>query len=306
MIKSKLVIVFIVSLVSIFGIAAQTDCNSKKMNKNTQANSNRIQNTSNSNKMPDEENTPTASGEIKVLAEGSYGKREEPFLFIARDANTYAQLKNMLEDLPSASEIDFDKQAVIAAFAGTKNTGGYSVEIKNSGEKISISVNAPPPDAMVTEALTMPYKVAAVPVEKENSLNLDVSENWKKAVQTYNVSSSEFEYSGGIAGRRKSFTADGTIDVWQFGDLVTLDFNLAGRGENKAMKLSETASGVLKNGKLELARLDAGSFSEGPKPPLKVSGTMTNGKLNLNFEPLPSMAADGFQARGKLEAVKIK
>ncbi len=256
--------------------------------------------------MPDEETTPTANGEIKILAEGSYGKREEPFLFIARDANTYAQLKNILEDLSAVSEIDFDKQAVIAAFAGMKNTGGYSVEIKKSGEKISISVNAPPPDAMVTEALTMPYKVAVVPVERENSLNLDVSENWKKAAQTYNVSSSEFEYSGGIAGRRKPFTAEGTIDFWQFGDLVTLNFNLAGKGENKAMKLTETASGYLKDGKLNLARLDAGSFSEGPKPPLKVSGTMTDGKLILNFEPFPANVPDGFQARGKLEAVKIK
>ena len=243
---------------------------------------------------------------IKVLAEGSYGRAEEPFLFVARDAETYAPLKNMLENMPAASEIDFKSQAVIAAFAGTKNTGGYSVEIKKSGDKISISVNAPPPDAMVTEALTMPYKVVVVSVEEENFLNPDVSENWKKAAQTYNISSSEFEYSGGFAGRRKPFTAEGIIHFWQFGDLVTLNFNLAGKGENKAMKLTETASGYLKDGKLNLARLDAGSFSEGPKPPLKVSGTLTNGKLILNFEPLPATAADGFQARGKLEAVKIK
>lgn len=243
---------------------------------------------------------------IKVLAQGSYGRAEEPFLFVARDAETYAPLKNMLENMPAASEIDFKSHAVIAAFAGTKNTGGYSVEIKNTSGKISISVNAPPPDAIVTDALTMPYKVVVVSVEEENFLNLDVSENWKKALQTYNVSSGDFEYSGGIAGRRKPFTAEGTIDVWQFGDLITLNFNLAGKGENKAMKLTEMASGYLKDGKLSLARLDAGSFSEGPKPPLKVAGTMKDGKLILNFEPLPANIPDGFQARGKVEAVKIR
>lgn len=243
-------------------------------------------------------------GEIKILAEGSYGKAEEPFLFVARDAETYAQLKNMIENLPSASEIDFSKQAVIAAFAGTKNTGGYSVEIKKAGEKISISVNSPPPDAIVTEALTMPYKIAAV--EAANSLSLDISENWKKAAQIYRVSSGDFEYSGGFAGRRKAFAAEGTIEIYQMGELVTLNFNLSRKGENKGMRLTDTASGVLKGGNLGLERLDAGSFSEGPKPPLKVSGMMKDGKLSLNFEPLPSMVADGFQARGKLEAVKSK
>lgn len=244
--------------------------------------------------------------EVKTLAEGSYGKAEQPFLFVARDAETYAQLKNLINNLPPASEIDFRQQAVIAAFAGTKNTGGYAVEIKKSGEKVSISVNSPPPGAIVTEALTAPYKIAVVSLEAGNSLNLDVSENWKKAAQTYRLSSGDFEYSGGFAGRRKTFTADGTVEIYQMGELVTLDFDLAGKGADKAMRLTDTASGVLKSGRLELARLEAGSFSEGPKPPLKVSGAVAGDKLSLNFEPLPSMVADGFQARGKLEAMKSK
>lgn len=304
MIKSKLLTVFILSLVFIFGIAAESDCNSKKQNKNMRGNGNTIQNTINNNKMPVEETEPPAGGEIKILAEGSYGKAEQPFLFVARDAETYAQIKNMIENLPPASEIDFTRQAVIAAFAGTKNTGGYSVEIKKSGEKISIAVNSPPPGAIVTEALTMPYKIAVAATKAGNALNLDVSENWKKAAQNYKVTSGDFEYSGGIAGRRKAFAAEGAIEVYQMGGLITLNFNLAGKGENKAMRLTDTASGVLTGGKLELARLDAGSFSEGPRPPLKVSGTMKDDKLSLNFEPLPSMVADGFQARGRLEAVK--
>ena len=70
------------------------------------------------------------------------------------------------------------------------------------------------------------------------------------------------------------------------------------------MKLTETASGIVKDGKLDLQRLDAGSFSEGPKPPDKVSGSMSENKLNLSFEPLPTNTADGFSMSGKLEAVK--
>ncbi len=305
MIKLNFLTIFILSLAAIFGTAAQSDCNSKK-NKNTQANGNTIQNTISSNKMTNEKTEPVAGGEIKILAQGSFGKMEQPFLFVARDPETYARLKNLVEDLPPASEIDFANQAVVAAFAGTKNTGGYSVEIKNAGGKISISVISPPPDAMVTEALTMPYKIVAVPVEAENPVNLEVSEDWKKTAQIYKVSSSAFEYSGGIAGRKKSFKAEGAIEVYRFGDLVTLRFNLSGTGAEKNMKLTETASGVLSGNKLELLRLNAGSFSEGPKPPLNVSGTIANDKLILTFEPLPTNVADGFQTRGKLEAVRDK
>ena len=86
------------------------------------------------------------------------------------------------------------------------------------------------------------------------------------------------------------------------GDLATLKFNLAGTNAEKNMRLTETASGTAKNGAIDLARLDAGSFSEGPKPPLKVSGTISGDKLSLNFEPLPTNIRDGFAVRGKLEA----
>lgn len=301
MIKSNFLTFFILTLVSIFGVAAQSDCSSKKNNKNLPANTNSIQNTV--NKMP-ENQPPTAGDVLKTLAEGSYGEIKEPFLFVARDAETYAKLKNLPGNLPPASEINFGRQAVVAAFAGTKNTGGYSVEIKKTGETIFISVNEPPPGALVTEALTMPYKIAAVPIAAENSLNLNVSENWKKAAREYKVSSGAFESSGGITGRAKSFMAEGAINVYQFGNLITLDFNLSGAGAEKNRQLTEMASGVLSDGQISLTRIDAGSFSEGPKPPLKISGTVSNKKLILTFEPLKTKIPDSFQVSGKLEAVR--
>lgn len=298
--RSKLSVLLIIGLVLSFGTSAQSNCGKKKKNEeNVPANSNKTQIT-NTDKMVEE---PVQGGEIKVLAEGSFGKMEEPFLFVARDAETYAKLKDLLGNLP-ASEVDFKRQAVVAAFAGTKPTGGFSVEIKKTGDKISVAVSEPPPGAIVTQALTMPFKVAAVPVQEDNSLNLEVSDDWKKAGQTYRLTSGLFESSGGIAGNLKSFAVEGSIDVYRFNDLVTFVFNLSGTGADKNRKMTETASGVLSGEKIDLTRVDAGSFSEGPKPPVKVSGTMTSDKLLLTFESLPAKAADGFQVSGKLEAVK--
>ncbi len=289
----KLLNFVILSLVLILGTTAQT-CNKKTKNQvNTQT------------AKPAPNPTPTGA-EMKIIADGSNSKVEKPFIFVALEQATYAQLQKLVENLPSVTKIDFEKTAVVAAFAGTKNTGGYSVEIKNTGEKVSVSVAAPPKDAIVTQALTAPFKVALVPIETENSLILDVSEDWKSATQSYKISSGEFEYSGGLAFRQKKFGIEGTINFWQFDDLATFDFNLTGKGTDKNMKLDEIASGIIKGNKVDLARLNAGSFSENPKPPIKVSGTMMGDKLILTFEPLPTSVADGFSASGKLEAVKIK
>ena len=244
--------------------------------------------------------------DIKVLTEGAYSRIEKPFVFVARSNDIYAQLQNLVENLPPVLEIDFSQTAVVAAFAGTKNTGGYSVTIKNSAGRVSIDMVNPPKDAMVTQVITTPFNVALIPLEENNSVNLELSANWKNAMQAYKIASGTFEYSGGIAGMRKEFGAEGAISILSFGNYATLVFNLAGKGANKNMKLADTASGSVKGGKIELARLGAGNFSENPKPPLKVSGTMTNGKLSLAFEPFPSRVADGFQARGKIEAVKTK
>jgi len=292
----KLLLLVVVSFSFIGCVSAQTNKRKTTKNPNPKA----------TKPMNNKTNAEPLKGKIKVIAESAYGTIETPFVFVARSKETYAQLQMLVENLPSASEIDFSKMAVIAAFAGTKNTGGYSVSIRQMTDKIIVEVVEPPKDAMTTDALTMPFQVALVPIEEEKSLPLEVSANWKNAVQTYKITSGEFESSGGFAGMLKKFSAEGTIGILSFGDYATFIFNLSGKGANKNMRLTDAASGVMKEGKINLARLDAGSFSEGPKPPLKVSGTLAGGKLSLMFKPLPTNIADGFQASGKIEAAKIK
>jgi len=280
-------------------VSAQT--NKSRTNKNNQP-----KNTKPMNEKPKAE--PNSGDNVKIIAEGFYESLETPFIFAARSAETYAQLQKIVAlKLPSASDVDFTKSAIVAAFAGTKNTGGYSVSVKKTAEKIIVELIEPPKDALTTDALTTPFAVALVPVEDEKTLPIEVSANWKTAIQTYKIASGEFESSGGFAGRLKRFNAEGTIGVLTFGDYATFFFNLSGKGADASnRRLTETASGVMKNGKIELARLGAGSFSSGPKPPLKVSGTASNDKISLTFEPLPTVVADGFQVSGKIEAVKIK
>jgi len=243
--------------------------------------------------------------DYKIIAEGANAKLEEPFLFIARDAKTYAQLQALVENLPDASTVDFTKEAVVAAFAGTKPTAGWEVLVRKLSDKVLIDLNEPRKDMMTAQMLTTPYKIAVVPVEEEKALSLEATPTWTNKMATYRVSKGSFIYSGGFAFRERTFGAEGTIGVLNYGNLVTMAFNLTAKGD-KAMMLAETVSGSFKDGKVELSRLDAGTFSENPKPPVNVSGTISDAKLSLRFEPNPTNVSDGFEARGAVEAVKVK
>jgi hypothetical protein len=270
--------------------------------KKKQSNANKTKNKA--TKPVAEKPAPPVAEDFKIIAEGAQSNVEEPFIFVARDAQTYALLKNLVKDLPDASTIDFTKQAVVAAFAGTKPTAGYSVAIRKAGEKIVADILEPGKDMMVAQVLTAPYKIVVVPVAEENALPLEAAAAWTNKMAIYRLArGSNFSYSGGFAYRERKFDAEGEIGVLTFGELATVSFNLTAKGDKNLM-LSETASGTIKDGKFNLSRLDAGTFSEMPRPSLNVSGTIAEKKISLKFEPNPTQVADGFAARGSVEATK--
>ncbi len=247
------------------------------------------------------------SSDFKILLEGAYSKVETPFVFVARDAETYALIRGMVnEGLPASSTVDFSRAAVVAAFAGEKNTGGWSVAVRQSANKTIVDIRAPGKGAMVTQVITTPFQVAVVPLAADVALDLEMPAAWTDKWKMYRVSKGDFEYSGGIRGITKKFKAQGTIGVLSYKDYITYNFNLESKGSSKALKLSETVSGIINAGNVEIARLDAGTFAEIPRSALKVSGTIipASDKLLLVFEPLPATIADGFSVTGKLEAEK--
>ncbi len=129
---------------------------------------------------------------------------------------------------------------------------------------------------MTTQALTTPYKIVLIPIEAEDNLVLEMAGNWQNAAQTYKITSGEFEYSGGIDGRVKKFSAEGTIKILSFGDYVTLIFNLTGKDTEKARKLIATASGKITDGKIDVAATRRGKFFG--KPETAGEGFWHNGK----------------------------
>ncbi len=245
--------------------------------------------------------TVAIKDDFKILASGDYGETDKPFIFVIRDEKTYQMIDQLARNVKLPS-IDFTQNAVVAVFAGEKNSGGYTISInKNSTGKISANINQPNKNSMSTMALTQPYKIVLVPLEEDKPLQFELNETWQKQTQNYQVKSSKFNFSGGFAGLFEDFEVTGNIQVMTFGDYATFVFNLNGKGENKSKLLNETCSGILKKGEVNVNRLDAGTFADNPKPPMKITGKLGKNLL-LKFEPLPSNVSDGFEVSGTLEA----
>lgn len=69
---------------------------------------------------------------------------------------------------PSAPSVNFSQNSVVAFFLGQRPTGGYGVRVLRTSASgntvfVTVEVNAPPPGAITTQALTSPWVALQVP-----------------------------------------------------------------------------------------------------------------------------------------------
>ena len=87
---------------------------------------------------------------------------------LARDAKSFATLWKEHAGTTDAPAVDFKKYDVVAVFAGEKRTGGHGVRIdgvRRPGGTATVmaTILAPGPNMMVTQMLTYPWAMQAVP-----------------------------------------------------------------------------------------------------------------------------------------------
>lgn len=259
----------------------------------------------------------SVGGNLRVLAEGSYGSVEETFVAVVRDADAYAALSAAAGGLPPLGADFFRSNVVVAAFLGTRRTGGYAVQItRGPGGRVRVAESTPPKDAMTTQALTAPFKVVSLETEgptpaRLEPVPLELDDAWRRALRPYRAQDSEFEASGGLAGTRESLRLEGELGVMRLGKLVTLVFDLrgvvvGGKGATGGPRtLQTTATGFAQQGGgFLLPRMDAGTLVGGPNGGLRAALQFTGNDdaLSLTFEPLPVAMSDSFQGRGRLSA----
>jgi hypothetical protein len=249
----------------------------------------------------------TAGGEIKVIETGSQSRISEAFVAVARDAQTYEAIRKLHESLPALPPEFFRSNAVAAAFLGRRNTGGYAVEIARDAEgALRVSEVAPPKDAMVTMALTAPYRVVSFGHWPEQPVRLQLGEAWLRRAQAYRVWSGEFTMTGGFAGVVQRFKFGGTVGVLRQSNLATFLFELKGEGEDGAARsLSDAATGTIDaSRRLVIPQLDPGSSIHPPRRAMRADGHLSSNerRLTLKLDGTVPAVADGFGGHGTLEA----
>ena len=245
--------------------------------------------------------------DIKVLAEGFHSKITKPFVAVVRDAETYAALTSLDENLPKLEADFFKENVAIAAFLGERNTGGYSVEIRTNAIEILVLEKKPGKGMMVPQMITSPFKIVALKGATNAAvrLNLLADNSWRPAIDFYRVTSGRFKMSGGFAGTSEEFGLEGPIGVMRAGNLATFSFRVIGSETKKRRLLVECSTGLMDSeGNVKINRMSADSLVDSPNSGL--AGTVTFSKEGRKFALImisrPSLVADGYSGQGTIEA----
>jgi len=262
-------------------------------------------------------NTETSTKAPKILAEGFHSSITNPFIAVIRDAVTYAELMKLDNTLPKLDAEFFNSHAVVAAYLGTRNTGGYSVEIRwGTGLSVGrtpakpsmfIAEKAPAKGVMVPQMITSPFKIVSLEVNPRDNIMVASDSAWQQTMRRYRIASGTFKMSGGFAGTTERFRLTGDLRILvREANLATFFISVFNPDPAKKQRaLTDITTGAIDaNGDLTINKLAAGSLVDGPNSGLKVSGAFSSGerKLSLVFNSLPSMVADGYQGEGTLEA----
>ena len=242
--------------------------------------------------------------EIKGLAEGFHSRVNDPFLAVVRDADTYAELGEWAGDLPSLGSDFFKSNAVVAAFLGQRNTGGYSVQITRGGNgEVRIDEKKPGKGVMVTQMITAPFKVVSVSLDSVSPVLLSLDSPWRQKLQTYRVTRGTFTMSGGFAGSTERFALEGEMRLMREANFVTVAFQMLSSGLEKRRSLVGVETGTVgPKGEVTMRRMSADSLVNSPSSGLKATGSFVDRRLLLTFASLPSYVADGYSGMGTVEA----
>jgi hypothetical protein len=244
-------------------------------------------------------------GDIKVLAEGFHSKITKPFIAVVRDAETYAALIALDENLPKLDADFFKENVAVAAFLGERNTGGYSVEIRTNAIEISVLEKKPGKGVMVPQMITSPFKIVALTGVSNAAVRLTPDEAWRQAITFYRVTSGRFSMSGGFAGTSEEFGPQGPIGVMRAGKVATFRFSILTSGTSKRRLLVDTCTGLIDGeNKIRINRMSADSFVDQPNSGLSGTATFSDEgrKLWVNLLSRPGFIADGYSGRGTIEA----
>lgn len=105
----------------------------------------------------------------EILTESAYQGREEKSFEVIKDNASLLKLYQGINDA-KVPKVDFSKSRIVALFLGQRNSGGYSINVKNieeKGDKIIITTQEIAPDGMAIMSITNPFTILKINSTKE-------------------------------------------------------------------------------------------------------------------------------------------
>lgn len=108
-----------------------------------------------------------SGADVKGTNSSIKGKR----LLVIRNANEFSEFwadhSATQAPIPPEPDVDFETSMVIAAFAGERETGGYSITIEDIRENnefmiVEVEIETPGDNCAVAQALTQPHHVVVL------------------------------------------------------------------------------------------------------------------------------------------------
>ena len=123
---------------------------------------------------------------FKIIEQGQFSKIEQKQNIVVDSQEEWQKLWRQHTAQMSIGSfqgptIDFTDTTVIGVFLGKHSTGGFSISIQELVETrdemiVTLVETSPPPDAMVTQALTSPFQIIKVPkISKPVQFNQNAS-----------------------------------------------------------------------------------------------------------------------------------
>lgn len=107
----------------------------------------------------------------ETIDQGYYSGYSEKKFLVIKTPEEWRKVWNIHAGIklpvPEPPEIDFNRQMIVAVFAGEYSTGGYAIKI-DSIEKtetkilVNIAESKPKRDTITTQALTQPYQITQI------------------------------------------------------------------------------------------------------------------------------------------------
>ena len=118
----------------------------------------------------------TPFAEIAIGAQSTVAERVN---YLITTSGQLEELWKMIDASGAPPAIDFEKDAVIAVFAGQKPTAGYAIAVSriedDSLRTVVVALTEPGEGCMSAQVLTAPYQIAVVPAALLPLAHKDIS-----------------------------------------------------------------------------------------------------------------------------------